>query len=599
MQKKNFLLVSFLVGAVILGIYLLIFCPYYESDLDLVMQSLVYSSRFSGVGISHLVFSNIFVGKFLSVCMMINSNLPWYTVFHYGMSFFALWILLYITMRRNPNKMGTILGVVTAVFFGYECYVLVNYMKTAAVLCIAALYLLVYQMEQETHQIRLALLIIFCAVMSSLVSFTTFAWIGSIGLIGIVIYRVSRKQLVKWVGMSWVSLVIVVVLSVGFRFVDTQFYRTEDGISSLAEYRNSIERIYNYGCPEYSGELGEKYGLEEVEYTLLVNGFYTQTEESSLELLKALSGENKTWSISEVKSFFRTKPLQLFQIGMFYCWIVLLVLLGLTDNSRKRRMLFASVGMLFLAYLGLYMGNALGSGQIVPILFFVVCFYALMPLQNLKTVDVRDVCVWIGVLAVVLYGKFSTDFPTVNINTLNAQVSYAAQNPSETFISGDGAASVSIGGLPNNLLFFGGKSGKPQFVDISLHAIDLESDVSKLWKKNELRVLVVYNAEEGDCAHSAKLLNNSLKAYGAIDIRLADIIDDAQCIYEYDFDDSLRDYTGFYSIGDYEFYYVNGQRQTGSFEVDGTYYETGNDGYVVNDGAYVDTEGYIAQAPEF
>jgi hypothetical protein len=262
-------------------------------------------------------------------------------------------------------------------------------------------------------------------------------------------------------------------------------------------------------------------------------------------------------------------------------------------------MLFASVVMLFLVYLWLYMGNDLGSGQIVPILFFVVCFYVLMPLQNMKTADMWDICVWLGVLAAVLYGKFTTDFPTVNKNNNNAQVSYARQNPSETFISGDGAASVSIGGLPNNLLFFGGKSGKPQFVDISLQAIDLESDVSKLWKKNELRVLVAYNADEGDCAPSAKILNNSLKSYGAIDIRLVDIIDDAQRIYEYDFDGGLRDYTGFYSIGDYEFYYVDGQRQTGSFEVDGTNYETGNDGYVLIDGSYVDTEGYIAQAPEF
>jgi hypothetical protein len=591
------LFVSFLAGAVILGMYLLLFCPYYESDLDLVMQSLVYSSRFSGVGTSRLIFSNIFLGKFFSICMLISSNLPWYAVFHYCMIFLAIWILLYITMQRNPNKMGMVMGVVTALFYGYECYVVVNYMKTAAVLCIAALYLLVYQMEQETYQIHLAVLIIFCAVMSSFVSFTTFAWIGGIGLIGIVIYRVSRKQMVKWMGMSWVSLVIVVVLSVGFRVVDTQFYKTGDGTLQLAEYRNSIERVYNCGYPEYSDELGEKYGIEEAEYSLLVNGFYPRTEESSMELLKALSGEHKTWSISEVKSFFRSKPLKLFQIGMFYCWVVLLILMWQTENPRKRRMLLASVVMMFLAYLGLYMGNALGSGQIVPILFFVICFYALMPLQGMKTADVRDVCVWLGVLAVVLYSKFSAVLPTVNRNDNNAQVLYARQNPSETFILGDGAATVSVGGLPDNLLFWGGASGRQQLMDISLHAINLGSAVSMLVDQNELRVLVAYNADAWTCAQSAILLNNSLKAYGATDIRLADIIDGTYCVYEYDFDGSLRDYTGFYSIGEYEFYYVDGQRQTGEFEVDGTYYETGNDGYVVSDGMYVDTEGYIAYSP--
>jgi hypothetical protein len=277
---------------------------------------------------------------------------------------------------------------------------------------------------------------------------------------------------------------------------------------------------------------------------------------------------------------------------MCYCWIVQLVLLWLTDNSRKRRMLFASVGMLILTYLGLYMGNALDSGQIVPILFFVVCFYVLMPLQGMKTANIRDICIWLGVMAVVLYGRFSAEFSTLNINNYNGQVSYAGQNPSESFVSADGAAVVSVGGLPNNLLFFGGKSGKPQLVDVSLHAISLESDVSELWQKSKLRVLTAYSTDE--CTSYAKLLNNSLKAYGAIDIRLVDVLDDNDIhIYEYDFDDSLKDYTGFYSIGEYEFYYVDGQRQTGNFEVDGTSYETGNDGYVVNAGAYVDTEGYI------
>jgi hypothetical protein len=516
------------------------------------------------------------------------------------MNFFALWILLYISMQRNPNKMGVLLGVVTALFYGYECYVAVNYMKTAAVLCIAALYLLVYQMEQETYQIHLAVLVIFCAVMSSLVSFTTFAWIGGIGLIGIVIYRVSWNQLVRWIGMSWVSLVIVVVLSVGFRVVDTQFYRTEDGTLQLAEYRNSIERVYNCGYPEYSDEFGEKYGLDETWYEELVKGNYVDeiTEGGNLKMLRALSGENRTWSISEVKSFFRTKPLQLFKIGMFYCWIVLLILLWQTENPRKRRMLPASVVMMFLAYLGLYMGNALGSGKIVPILFFGVCFYALMPLQDMKTADMRDVCVWLGVLAVVLYGKFSSVLPTENRNNNNVQVLYARQNPSEFFISEDGAATVSVGELPNNLLFLGGASGKQQLWDISLRAIDLGSTVSKLVKQNELRVIAAYNANAWQCASSAQLLDQRLKECGSIDIRLADIIDDTYCVYEYDFDDSLRDYTGFYSIGEYEFYYVDGQRQTGEFEVDGTHYETGNDGYVVSDGMYVDTEGYIVQVPD-
>ena len=116
------------------------FYPRFHSDLDILMQSSIYGV--SGVSSSYILYSNILLGKILTVFVSILPNVPWYMVFHYVLIFISLFVITYITVKRNKSVTGKVLAAVTVAFIGYECYVEPNYMKTSVLLCVSAAYLL-------------------------------------------------------------------------------------------------------------------------------------------------------------------------------------------------------------------------------------------------------------------------------------------------------------------------------------------------------------------------------------------------------------------------------------------------------------------------
>ena len=79
-QKNRTLLVTFLMNMAALGILLLLFYPRFESELDIIMQALLYG--INGTYSSHLLFSNVVLGKVLDICMTGLPMIPWYIVFH-------------------------------------------------------------------------------------------------------------------------------------------------------------------------------------------------------------------------------------------------------------------------------------------------------------------------------------------------------------------------------------------------------------------------------------------------------------------------------------------------------------------------------------
>ncbi len=89
---------------------------------------------------------------------------------------------------------------------------------------------------------------------------------------------------------------------------------------------------------------------------------------------------------------------------------------------------------------------------------------------------------------------------------------------------------------------------------------------------------------------------STLMDYGATKIDYVDQIGNLVCVYKFGFDRSLENYTGFYQLGDYRFYYKNGIRQTGKFEVDGKeYYGKKQGEFVIYEGSYIFTEGALRE----
>lgn len=403
--NKNFwtaLLINFLVAALLL----LFFYPQFESKLDIMMQSILYGSN--GVYSAHLVFSNIIVGKLMDFGMFCLPDMPWYIIYHDMMVFISLVTITYITLIRNPNVMGKTVSVLFTVFIGYECYISPNYMKTASLLCAAAVYLLYYNLRQERHKKLYHIMTAFLAIMSSLVCFSIFVLVGILSLLSVIIFYLFSDHNIQWLKKCWILLLTIVVLAITFDVIDTQFYKLNDEWSQSAKYRNSVEKMLGYGSADYSKEVGIELGMSEAEYQLLINGIFVDLEEPALKLLENISGQYKEFSFNTISRFFKTVPIRAFKTGMFYCWLVLLFILFLFGTNKRKLTFLISLGLLCVVYLILYFLNAWEYHWMSVAVFLPICIIVLMAMEDLKVFGKEYIWIYLGILGIILYDNFSS-----------------------------------------------------------------------------------------------------------------------------------------------------------------------------------------------
>ena len=401
-QKNRTLLVTFLMNMAALGILLLLFYPRFESELDIIMQALLYG--INGTYSSHLLFSNVVLGKVLDICMTGLPMIPWYIVFHYTMAFLSLNIITYITLKRNDSIMGRAVASVFLVFAGYECYICPNYMKTSAVLCAAAIYILFYRIENPKKGGITATVL---AVISSMVCFEIFALTGMIGLIGLLVFVFTKSDKIVWVKRNCVFLLLILVVPLALEKFDAWDYASNQAWKASGESRDSLEKILGYGVPEYNDELKGELGINEQDYELLIQGIFTTVNEEAYEMVDGIARETRDIQLSSIGRFFRTVPIQAFKLGMFYCWIVLLILLFWSGQKKSRIIL--GIGLLLLtgSFFGLYIWNACEYPWIGTLVFLPICIFTMMGIEKISIAEKEYVWVYIGILGLILYNTFS------------------------------------------------------------------------------------------------------------------------------------------------------------------------------------------------
>lgn len=403
---------TILVNLGVLCILLLLFCPRFGSDLDIMMQSVLYGVGENGIQGAHILFSNIIVGYLLDVLVMLLPGVPWYIIFHYLMVFAALCTITYITLQRNSNFIGKVIAVVFVIFTGYECYINPGYMKTAAILCAAAVYQLFYLLAQEKTKLFQWIWMAFCIIMSSMVSFSIFLITGILGLIGVISYYLVTKQQVNVNKKFWVFWGGALLLTIGSWFFDLQIYKGNNQWAQCAEYRSTAERILGYGSMEYSEELGEKYDVTEAEYQLLQKGIFVNTDEEKLDLVRDISNENKEFNWHTISRYFKVVPIRFFKMGMFYCWLMLLFMLGMSRERGKKLTVAIAILALLITYLVLYICNAWENQWISFIVFLPLSMMMLMSYRDMQLEEGENICVYIAVMGLVLYSTFSSQLVT-------------------------------------------------------------------------------------------------------------------------------------------------------------------------------------------
>lgn len=416
---------SLLLNVLALVVVSLIGAPHYEYDMDVMMQAQLFN--ISGAwSTGMIVFSNLYIGRFLKLLCEFMTGVNWYTVFQYVLTFMALWKIGQLFLKRNFSRIANLTFLIFALFIGYECYICPSYMKTAAILSVSALYvcwgILVGEFTQKRwlqhFYIGVALLL------AGLISWKALLLSGSLTIVYIILYMLVRKvKIDKELGKElWMPFVSALVLLVILQALDYREYQKTDDWAQVNQYRSAVEQVGMFRAPTYRADLGEKLELQEYQYNILVDGHYITSEWSAFEKLEELTQAGHDLSGKNILRFMRTVPVSLIQVSMFYGMFVLWLLLFFSHMDREKVMLAATVIVTGLGYLIMFILASCSTSMVHFLILLPVGICALMNGNDMQATkeERRSALIYLVLGTIVLYQGMGSSIITVtnkeNIN---------------------------------------------------------------------------------------------------------------------------------------------------------------------------------------
>ena len=416
---------SLLLNVLALVVVSLIGAPHYEYDRDVMMQAQLFN--ISGAwSTGMIVFSNLYIGRFLKLLCEFMTGVNWYTVFQYVLTFMALWKIGQLFLKRNFSRIANLTFLIFALFIGYECYICPSYMKTAAILSVSALYvcwgILVGEFTQKRwlqhFYIGVALLL------AGLISWKALLLSGSLTIVYIILYMLVRKvKIDKELGKElWMPFVSALVLLVILQALDYREYQKTDDWAQVNQYRSAVEQVGMFRAPTYRADLGEKLELQEYQYNILVDGHYITSEWSAFEKLEELTQAGHDLSGKNILRFMRTVPVSLIQVSMFYGMFVLWLLLFFSHMDREKVMLAATVIVTGLGYLIMFILASCSTSMVHFLILLPVGICALMNGNDMQATkeERRSALIYLVLGTIVLYQGMGSSIITVtnkeNIN---------------------------------------------------------------------------------------------------------------------------------------------------------------------------------------
>lgn len=424
---------SLLFNAIVLVLVLLTGAPHYEYDMDVMMQAQLFD--ISGAWpTGMIVFSNLYLGRFLKLLGQWMTGINVYTVFQYVISFIALWKIGDLFLQENLSKIGNITFLIFDAFIGYECYICPSYMKTAAILAVSGVYVCWKILTGESRQKKWAqyLYIGISILVAGMISWKSLLLSGILVCIYMIAYLVIRrikvtKTRVKEVLIPLVcALIVLVVLQV----LDNRTYQQTDGWMQAYTYRNAVEQAEMFGTPAYREELGQTLGLQEYQYSIMVDGHCVTPSQDTFEKLKDLELFGRDLSWENILRFMRTVPISLIRVSLFYGMLVLWILLFFSSGNRKKRMLTVAVIGTGTAYFLMFILASCNTSVVHFLILLPVGMCALMNGKDMQATkeERHSALIYLALGAIVLYsGMGSSIISTTNKGNINEDLTQAVE----------------------------------------------------------------------------------------------------------------------------------------------------------------------------
>lgn len=434
-QKYRKISVALISNLLILGAMVAFMRPSFETNDDIVFAEL--GSGLRGVKDAHLVFQNYGLGMIYRLLYGVTGRLPWYTIVQYMILFVAFTVVTYVLISRLGEISGLCLLVILACGFGYEGYIHLQFTKIAGIAAAAAVFLLLYLLEQEKYSwwgIAGGILLAVIAYMYREDQFwASCGLMAGAGLLFLFDLRKYRNKKLRRLGICVLTFGVLLLSVFGVDRWDSSKYRSAEW-KEYQEFNQLRSELLDYGFPDYDSnqEIYEELGISRVAYELYKSWNFNDTEKFDTEVMKKLVDlkQKRPLTIRTVTAFLRRFPSDLLRMPMFYFFAVfalLWILCGKKDVcsviSVLAECLLLVAVYFYLYYQGRYMVNRVDVG-----LWFSAC---LVMLWIFSSGEVRHMNTKVSVLLCMIcvaLGQFMmyTDWRLATSSIPEARVSQRA-----------------------------------------------------------------------------------------------------------------------------------------------------------------------------
>ena len=454
---------------------LLIMRPVFETNDDPAIAEMV-----SGVCVlqdAHIVYQNCLLGKIYVLLYSLTKRIPWYGVVQYFFLWLAFSVIVYIIWERFPKTLGITLSVLILCFFGYECYIKMQYTKTAGVLAIAGMLLIFHECTKENLSKKRLILGVLLSCIGSMYRYEQF--IACVALMsGLGVYQLLknwREDGLKriWKPVLWVVITLVVSLSLkGF---DTYIYESEPRWKQYTEYNDLRTRLLDYDFPKYTDyeEQYTEWGITEDAYNLWRHWNFGDPDLFNVETMKKLVSltSKKVLNGELIRDFFDEFPKKYFQTHVFYCVLVIIFLwLFERKNSLEKYGAFLYEMILFLGlYFYLYWQGRYDRNRVDVSLWLAVTVVIIWTMDGTRQWFARQTGI-VFCAAVLIFSQYQWyDNWRVNAMQKGADARsvledlrddpghlYITKNKTLSYANGYGPLDLMPEGISSNFTFFGG-----------------------------------------------------------------------------------------------------------------------------------------------
>lgn len=383
-QKYRKISVALISNLLILGAMAAFMRPSFETNDDIVFAEL--GSGLRGVKDAHLVFQNYGLGMIYRLLYGVTGRLPWYTIVQYMILFAAFTVVTYVLISRLGEISGLCLFVILACGFGYEGYIHLQFTKTAGIAAAAAVFLLLYLLEQEKYSwwgIAGGILLAVIAYMYREDQFwASCGLMAGAGLLFLFDLRKYRNKKLRRLGICVLTFGVLLLSVFGVDRWDSSKYRSAEW-KEYQEFNQLRSELLDYGFPDYDSnqEIYEELGISREAYELYKSWNFNDTEKFDTEVMKKLVDlkQKRPLTIRTVTAFLRRFPSDLLRMPMFYFFAVFAVLWLLCGKkdvcsviSVLAECLLLVAVYFYLYYQGCYMVNRVDVG-----LWFSACLVML------------------------------------------------------------------------------------------------------------------------------------------------------------------------------------------------------------------------------